>query len=189
MAEWLTPGATAIAGYLGGLFTKPIQNWWEERRQARRLRKALYVEIAGLMSHCQHYIDELHRDRATVTFWQVYMDTLCPCRCFETAKQTPVALNLLPDIIGINHFFGGLEALSSAYKEATGQNQLNVACVYLFLQTVGNMLILVNKAELSKSRLTRVGDERTKRFLQGVPDLDRLTRHFKRIVHGEEQGL
>lgn len=177
MADWLTALGGAGVAYVGGVLTKPLQTWIEERRERRRLRKALYVEMGTILSHCHYVIGELRRDVSISNYWDIYLKGLWPSHCFEMARANPISLNLLPDIKGINHFFKGLEALADAHQIMQKENRSMFFFTVVFLTSVLAIRCITEDGELSKDELIKSGDSKTAALLQGVPDLEEMIQH------------
>jgi hypothetical protein len=146
MLDW-TSIPVGVAAYLGGLISKPIQGWYEDRRERARLRQALYVEMANLLSRIVLTLQELDRDPKIAEHFDIYANHLWPCRCYEHAKTMPVVLNLLPDAKGIISLYGGLEAIASGYKITIETKKPAIWYIPVFIKSIRGFTFTVeNKA-------------------------------------------
>ena len=170
-----------LAGYAGGVLTKPLQSWIDERRERANLRKALYVEMAAILSKYFYIVEELRRDASFSNYWEVYVKGLWPNQCFELARGKPVVLNLLSDFAGINHFFRGLESLSEVYQIMCKDQRPMSFFTVAFLTSVLATAAIIEDRELSKKKLRKYGDEKAKKLLAGIPDLGDMMLHFNRL--------
>lgn len=171
----------ALAVYAGGVLTKPLQSWIDERRERANLRKALYVEMAGILSKYFYIVEQLRLDASLSNHWEVYVKGLWPDQCFELARGKPVVLNLLSDFAGINHFFRGLESLSEVYQITCKDQRSMSSFTVAFLTSVIATAAIIEDRELSKNELIKYGDEKAKKLLAGIPDLGNMILHFERL--------
>lgn len=181
----LIGSAASILTYIGGVLSKPLQSWIDERRERNNLRKALYVEMARLLSKYYYLIEELRRDPSLRNYWEAYITDLTTSQCFELAKAKPIVLNLLPDFVGINHFFTGLENLSVVYQKMLNDNRPMSFFTVIFLMSVMGTVKIIEDGELSIDELRRFGDGKAKKLLDGIPDIRELVNEFRLLSQAE----
>jgi hypothetical protein len=174
MNEWIISAGGAAVAYVGGLLTKPLQTHYQERRDSDQLRRALYVEISGTISHISLTVEELKRDPTIGNYIDIYVKKLWPCQCFEFAKTKPVVLNLLKDNKGITSFYGGAEALFNGWGMTVAQNKPRIWFASVFVIAARGLRISII-SHLDKDLLIEVGDDRVKYFIQdGLGDIGPL---------------
>jgi hypothetical protein len=109
--------ALPVATYVGGLFTEPAKKWLSTRTDRKRLRNALYSELAGNLNHLLPYLSSIAPHAPMpypiISQWlrlDVYQDALI--------KQ-PVLFNEIRESKAIAHiylFFNALKDMPEAER-------------------------------------------------------------------------
>jgi hypothetical protein len=72
-----------IATYIGGVFTEPAKRWLANRTDRKRLRNALYSELAGNLNQSLIFLSTLNYPEQFPT-----MDLGCVLRCTRTPSPS-----------------------------------------------------------------------------------------------------
>lgn len=148
----------AAAAYLGGVITKPLQNYIETKQKEKRLQNALYVESASNLN----FLGRIYRETEGKKGKFPSLNTLTPflCfECFEDAAKQPTLLNQLREASHFRRLYSFLATLKS-FKEIESEAVWGI-CETLFTVTGG---LIANKTFKAK-RLLKLLNPQAKGYL------------------------
>ena len=86
MAEWMNSIPVGIAAYLGGVLTKPLQDWIADKREERKLRKVLYSEIAEAIGRFVNFQIDLRANHDTINYIETTVQYFAKFPCYEIGR-------------------------------------------------------------------------------------------------------
>jgi hypothetical protein len=116
MSDLISTGIIGFAAYLGGIVTKPVQDWINERRECYRLRRAIYREIAGIINQIQRTLNCVENNKNTLYWLERFIEGL-NFECYEQASKNPILLTGVKEIRGITLFYEEVKTYRKDHEE------------------------------------------------------------------------
>jgi hypothetical protein len=101
---WWWKGIAGLGLYVGGILTRPIQDWINQRRENIILRRALYLEIARVINEVAHILTVAKGDNIDEYHAKQFIKRVS-FKCYEEASKEQIRLAGVSDISGINTFY------------------------------------------------------------------------------------
>lgn len=102
-----------VVAYLGGVLTKPLQNYIDAKQKGRALRNALYVELASNLNFLAKIYQETEGKKEKYQGLRT-LNPFISCECFDEASKQPTSFNQLREAVPLRRLYALLETLRSA---------------------------------------------------------------------------